>query len=214
MSPQPRILVTGFKPFLGETVNPSEILLESIKRDFAASVETLVLPVSFAQCFSLLTRQIQSHEYDYIFMLGQAGGRNKVCLERVALNWIETTKPDEDGYTPPQQKIDAQEEGALFSSLPLSEMAAALKEQGLPIKVSLSAGGYVCNYLYFRVLQSLKARKAPTEAVFIHVPYLTEQLPGKAVGTPGMDIEEMKATLYPLLTVFSEPAGKDQRLKY
>lgn len=199
MSKTSRVLVTGFKPFLGESVNPSEILLEHIKRDFSVGVDTVLLPVSFAECFPRLSRVIEQGDYDFIFMLGQAGGRSQVCFERVALNWIETSKPDEDGYTPPQQKIDEREESALFCSLPLSSIVSQLRDQGLPAKVSLSAGGYVCNYLYFRVLQSLKEHKMKAQAVFIHVPYLPQQLAGKQTGVPFMEIEQMKAVLYPVL---------------
>lgn len=198
---KPRILVTGFKPFLGEKINPSEILLEHIKRDFAASVDTLVLPVSFAECFSTLSKKFYGDAYSHVVMLGQAGGRDKVCLERVALNWIETSKPDEDGYTPKQQKID-DGEAALFCALPLSDLAEDLKSKNLPVKISLSAGGYVCNYLYYRVLQDLAGSKSATRAVFIHVPYLPEQLSDKPEGTPGMDIETMKAALYPIISCF------------
>jgi pyroglutamyl-peptidase len=198
-----RILVTGFKPFLGEKINPSEILLEHIKRDFAVSgkVDTLVLPVSFAEAFPLLEKQIRQNRYAKIFLLGQAGDRDKVCFERVALNWVETQKPDEDGFVPPQGAINPQETPALFSQMPLTDWIEELKAQALPAKVSLSAGGYVCNYVYFKTLEKLKGQ-VDTQALFIHVPYLPEQLPGKPTGTPFLDIEQMKGTLYPVLNKF------------
>lgn len=196
-----RILVTGFKPFLGETVNPSEILLEHIEKDFAVSgnIDTLVLPVSFSESFKVLENALERQSYERIFLLGQAGDRDKVCLERVALNWIETQRPDEDGYTPPQGAIAPLESPALFSRLPLTEWSAELKSQSLPVKVSLSAGGYVCNYVYFKCLQKFRDEAKPL-VVFIHVPYLPIQLQGKTPGTPALDIEIMKRALYPILS--------------
>lgn len=209
-----RILVTGFLPFLGESINPSEILLEHIKRDFAVSgnVDTLLLPVSFQQSYGKLEAQLNQRPYDFIFMLGQAGGRDKVCFERVALNWNETSKPDEDGYVPPQDRIDADDEPAFFTGLPLTEIVMKLKAKNLPASVSLSAGGYVCNFLYFKLLQKIrndeKFAKAPkTMAMFIHVPYMPEQLAGKEPGTAAMSLEQMKQVLYPVLDKYAK--GQD-----
>lgn len=195
-----RVLVTGFKPFLGESINPSEVLLEEIKRDFAVSrnVDTLVLPVSFGKAFAVLEEQLRKNSYRYVFLLGQAGDRDKVCFERVGLNWIETQKPDEDGFIPRQGPIAADEVPALFSRLPLSEWYEALHELGLPVKVSLSAGGYVCNHVYFKALQRLQS-DALAGGVFIHVPYLPEQVQNKAPGTPFLDLETQKKTLYSVL---------------
>ncbi len=195
-----RILVTGFQPFLGESINPSEILLDHIKRDFAVSeaVQVLLLPVSFQKAFALLNSELRKNSYDFVFMLGQAGGRDKVCFERVALNWVETSKPDEDGYTPPQDKIEADAAPALFTEMPLTEIVNKLKDKNLPARVSLSAGGYVCNYVYFKVLQGFR------NAVFIHVPYLTEQTTGKEAGTPSMELEVMKQVIYPVLSKYAK----------
>jgi pyroglutamyl-peptidase len=195
-----RVLVTGFKPFLGENINPSEILLEHIKRDFGVSgaCDTLLLPVSFRQAFQDLETHLEKHHYDHIFLLGQAGGRAEVCFERVGLNWIETENPDEESYTPKQGLIADNEESALFSKLPLTEWCEELKAKSLPAKVSLSAGGYVCNYLYFKTLQKF-AKNNHTWVVFIHVPYLPEQAANKPTGTPALDLETMKKTLYAVL---------------
>lgn len=198
-----RILVTGFKPFLGETINPSEVLLEEIKKDFAVSkqVDTLLLPVSFTHGFATLEEHLKKNTYRCIFMLGQAGDRYKVCFERVGLNWIETQKPDEEGFTPQQGSIVKNESAALFSRLPLTEWDAELRAQGLPTKVSLSAGGYVCNHVYFKALYKFQ-NDTKTSVVFIHVPYLPEQVQNKPAGTPFLDLETMKKTLYFVLNKY------------
>lgn len=195
-----RVLITGFKPFLGEAINPSEVLLAEIKRDFAVygNVDTLVLPVSFNHAFTTLEKQVDMKSYRYVFLLGQAGDRDKVCFERVGLNWVETQKPDEDGFIPHQGPISQGASAALFSRFPLSEWSEDLKGQGVPAKVSLSAGGYVCNYVYFRALQKYQETQ-DTAVVFIHVPYLPDQVQNKPPGTPFLDLETMKTALYAVL---------------
>ena len=198
-----RILVTGFKPFLGEIMNPSEVLLEHIKRDFAVAgrVDTLVLPVSFAMAFSELEKHLRNQAYQHIFLLGQAGERDTIYFERVGLNWIETQKPDEDGYTPKQGAIEPGATAALFSRAPLTAWVEELKSQGLRAKISLSAGGYVCNHVYYKTLRKFQ-NETETSVVFIHLPYLPEQAQNKPQGTPCLDLETMKKTLYPVLSKY------------
>lgn len=191
-----KILVTGFRPFLGESVNPSQILIEWLQSspDFSGSVETLLLPVSFKNAAPLLFDFLKNNEYDFILMLGQAGGRNKVNLERVALNWIESDHPDEDGYRPPQGPIAPQSEPALFTDSAVTHWQKALEEMELPVSISLSAGGYVCNYLYYQVLSEIKKQGKRTQSCFIHVPYLPEQCANKQE-MPSMSLEVMQKIL-------------------
>ncbi|WP_413569574.1 pyroglutamyl-peptidase I [Bdellovibrio sp. HCB117] len=195
-----KVLVTGFEPFLNEKINPSEILLDWLKKDFAHQAETLLLPVSFAEAHKNIKSHLQLNSYDVILMLGQAGGRNKVSLERVALNWIETEHPDEEGFKPSRGVIEEGASSALFTSAPVTAWKDALIQKNLPVEISLSAGGYVCNYTYYQVLQWLETNQKPSAACFIHVPYLKEQVTDKAAGTPYMELETMKAVLTEILS--------------
>ncbi|WP_374078202.1 pyroglutamyl-peptidase I [Bdellovibrio bacteriovorus] len=200
MMKTPRVLVTGFCPFLGEKINPSEILLDWLKRDFSLQdkVDTLLLPVSFATAATLLRERLDKKNYDVILMLGQAGGRSKVSFERVALNWIETEKPDEDGVTPKQGLIVEGKESALFSTFPINQIKDDLVLKKLPVSVSLSAGGYVCNYVYYQTLLWLQQNHITSQACFIHVPYLPEQVVDKT-DMPAMELDVMKRVLEEIL---------------
>lgn len=201
-----RILVTGFQPFLGEVVNPSALLLDWLKVDFKDDVETILLPVSFQEAPKILQKQLIDQEYDLILLLGQAGGRSKVNLERVALNWIETEYPDEDGYLPQQGMIFSDESMALLTSLPLSDWKNQLVQQGLPVEISLSAGGYVCNYLYYSALRMQQRRGVTLNVCFIHVPFLPEQVLNKPQ-SPSMDLAQMKSVLDRILRDYLKKQG-------
>lgn len=194
-----KILVTGFGPFLGEKINPSEILLEWLKEDFSLKVDTLLLPVSFKQAPGILLGHLSQGDYDLIILLGQAGGRAKINLERVALNWVETGTSDEDSYRPRPGVISQEGDSALFSTSPLTEWRDKLIEKKLPVEISLSAGGFVCNYLYYHALQWVQENKKTAGACFIHVPYLPEQVLDKP-GIPSMELEQMKIVLAHILS--------------
>lgn len=180
------ILVTGFKPFLGETINPSAEIISFLQgeAEFKNKIKTLLLPVVFAEAFEILKAEFQSENYTHVVMLGQAGGRDKISLERVALNWFESEHPDESGWTPKRESIAEDASSAEFTEIKIESVLLKLKSQGIPAEISLSAGGYVCNFLYFKVLSELTKK-----AVFVHVPYLPEQV--KTSGTVSMPLVGM-----------------------
>lgn len=181
-----KILVTGFKPFGGEAVNPSELLLAGIDNAFPGIdpiVHTLTLPVSYQNSFLDLKNQwVHQGPYDAVLMLGQAGGRKQVCLERVALNWTEASPPDEDGMAPETGKILPHAGSACIVDFFPTAWKTELAALG-PAAISHSAGTFVCNALYFKAQQELPKE---TDILFTHVPYLPEQLTGKAPGTPAL----------------------------
>lgn len=194
----PRVLLTGFEPFLGEPINPSQILLESIKKDLLIeqNVKTLLLPVSFARASELIEAELAANVFDHVILLGQAGGRKNICLERVALNWNETEKPDEDGKTPARGEIIRGQPGAIFTQAPIEKWYALLKDQNVPVEISLSAGGYVCNNVYYKTVSSNLNAKS---VCFIHVPFLPEQVENKVDKPASLDLSTMELAIKTIL---------------
>lgn len=164
-----RILVTAFKPFRGELINPTEQILLLLKQDqiLAEFFEFMVLPVEFDKSFKLISEMVVSNHFSNIMMLGQAGGRKKISLERFALNWIETEFPDEAGVSPQRGLIDGSQPHCMRTQFDIENLMNQLRElYSCEVEVSLSAGGYVCNHLYFKVLTQLDP-----SALFIHTPW-------------------------------------------
>ncbi|MEN0059485.1 MAG: pyroglutamyl-peptidase I [Bdellovibrio sp.] len=186
-----KVLLTGFRPFQGEAINPSELLLTAVSKEMGNSdfIHTLTLPVSFRRSWEILKSELEKN-YDVIFLLGQAGGRNRIGLERVALNWWEGPA-DELGESLPTGSIEPGASPAYFTSLPLTEWKGLLSQQRIPVEISLSAGGFVCNYLYFQALKRVAEQKIRTQVCFVHVPYIPTQVVTKPAGTPWMDFEQM-----------------------
>lgn len=185
-----KILVTGFKPFLGHQINPSEKLAAQLAQ-FFLEVDSLILPVEFKNAFLILQKHLLENNYDYLVLLGQAAGRDKVCLERFAMNWVETSYQDEAGVAPIRGEIIAQAPLALKSTFPLDLVYAELKKQTDLCKISFSAGTYVCNELYYRALNEFD--NLPT--VFVHVPLLPEQKPVGEHLHSFMSFDDQLATL-------------------
>lgn len=193
----PMILISGFKPFLNEKINPSELLVEKLKviskelksADF--SIETIILPVEFENAFKALQKKIEQINPKFIIMFGQAGGRPNICLEKIALNWNQTKSADEAKYIPATGRI-GDGELALMSTFQVDDLAAFLADRGLRSEISFSAGAYVCNNLYFKVLKNYPL----IQSIFVHVPFLPEQ---GQVSQPKMDFNHMLRTANEIL---------------
>lgn len=185
------ILVSGFKPFLSEKINPSQLLVEKLKvnsnhnSDFD-DIKTVILPVEFDRAFLEFQKQIENVNPKFIIMFGQAGGRPHICLEKIALNWNQTSATDEAKHIPATGRI-SDGELALMSNFQVEDLATFLADRRLKCEVSFSAGAYVCNNLYFKVLKTYPL----IQSIFIHVPFLPEQ--GLAT-QPKMEFDQMLET--------------------
>lgn len=195
MSSGKKILITGFEPFGGESLNPSQILLEKLQRDsaFLGRADFALLPVSFVDAKPKLEEILLHNTYNRVFLLGQAGGRATVCLEQVALNWMGGVR-DEAGYLPEDGAIEALAPAAYISDLPLRALAEKLKGEGFPVSVSLTAGAFLCNFVYFTACQILEKQGRGARALFVHVPYLPEQVQAKPEKA-SLDLELMYSSI-------------------
>lgn len=190
-----RILVSGFEAFGGAAINPTKRLIEDLRAGRVSSipVETVLLPVVFGEAFTALEEAIARVKPDVVLSLGQAGGRDAIELERVAINLMDAEIADNNGFQPREQPIVPGGQNALFSTLPLQTMLQDLRAHEIPARISNSAGLYVCNDLFYR-LQTRGLKSG-----FVHVPYLPEQTNDK----PSMPFDTMKRALAVMLETLS-----------
>jgi pyroglutamyl-peptidase len=163
--------VTGFEPFGGAAGNPSQDVVRALDGALLADgarLHGVVLPVSFARAPMLLLDALDALQPVLVLALGLARRRDAISLERVALNLCDASEPDNDGLQPVEAPVLPGGPPALFATLPLRAMLAALRNAGLPAALSLSAGSYVCNQLMYRLLHALQGRGVP--AGFVHLP--------------------------------------------
>lgn len=171
-----KVLVTGFEPFGGEEINPS---WEAVKRlpDEIDGAELIKrqLPVTFKGVREILPRLIVEERPDVVILTGQAGGRPNITVERVAINVMDSTMSDNEGFAPEDEPIFEGAPAAYFATLPVKAIVKALREAKIPAAVSNTAGTYVCNTAMFTALHTIAVSGMETKAGFIHVPFIHEQ---------------------------------------
>ena len=178
------LIITGFDPFGGETVNPAweaVCRLPDTVGDYRLT--KLQIPTRFALAAEKVLEAAQADEPDVILCVGQAGGRSAITPERIAINLMDGGIPDNGGCQPTEQPIESDGPDGIFSTVPVSAMAEAIRQMGLPGQVSLSAGAFVCNDTLYRLLRRYSGTR--TRVGFIHVPYLPEQA---KEGVPSMEL--------------------------
>ena len=169
-----KLLITGFEPFGGESINPSweaVCRLPDVIGEYALT--KLLIPVVFGETAETVVRAADEIMPDVILCIGQAGGRNAITPELVGINLRHASIPDNKGNQPQDEPIISAGKTAYFSTLPVREMVSAMNALGVRSQVSYSAGAYVCNDVIYTLLARFENTK--TRVGFIHIPYCTEQ---------------------------------------
>jgi pyroglutamyl-peptidase len=184
------VLLTGFEPFNGATINPAWEAVRALKGwvedDFL--VEVLQLPCVFGFANRVLCGAVDEIKPDVVICVGQAGGRADLTVERVAINLDDAPITDNDGQQPLDAPIAVDGPAAYFATLPVKAVVGAMQERDLRASVSQTAGTFVCNHVFYGLMHHLQG----TEMIggFIHVPYLPEQA-AAFEGAPSMRLAQM-----------------------
>jgi pyroglutamyl-peptidase len=190
-----KVLLTGFEPFGRATTNPSGEIVKQISGD---NIVTAILPVAYAQSAEKLLNLIAEHNPDVVISLGQAEGRTAITPEKVAINLDDARLADNEGVMRNDVKILDNGPDAYFSTLPINEMVDAVKAQGIPASVSLSAGAFLCNHVFY-VAQN-KFAGTNVRSGFVHVPLMDSQAT-EFPGMPTMPLDQMVTAVRVMLEV-------------
>ena len=183
-----KLLITGFDPFGGESINPSweavKLLPETIGE---YTVYKLQIPTVFGAAAEKLLETAAEIKPDVIISVGQAGGRAAVTPERIGINVRDARITDNAGISPKDEPIVPGGPDGYFSTLPVKAMIAAITEAGLPAAISNTAGTFVCNDVLYTLLHHYAG--TDVRCGFIHVPYLPQQ------GEPNLSLEQTAQAL-------------------
>lgn len=171
------VLLTGFEPFGGDRANPSGDAVRRVAATWSGPAElvTAILPVTFAGAAEALATLLDEHEPDVVVAAGLAGGRRAIGIERVAVNLLDARIPDNDGAQPIDEPSLTGADAAAFASLPVKAVVQAVAAAGIPCELSLSAGTFVCNHVFFHAATWAGAHGR--RAGFVHVPWGEGQAP-------------------------------------
>lgn len=208
-----KILVTGFEPFNGAIVNPSEQIVYRLDAPDGVDLRKEILPVEFKKSTFRLKELFCEYQPDVVLSIGQAGGRAEISVERVAIN-IDSVKssngskilPDNAGDMPIDEMIEPEGAPAYFSTLPIWQIVETIQKIGISAAISNTAGTYVCNHVMYTSLHQAATNYPQMKAGFVHVPFLPEQIADREDKDrlAAMPLEDMVTALQTVLEILTE----------
>jgi pyroglutamyl-peptidase len=188
-----RLLLTGFEPFDGSTLNPSQSVVQALAAAPPVGVQlhTAILPVERLRGPLALLQALQAVQPEAVICLGEASRRAAISIERLAVNLLDYRIPDNQGVQVVDEAIRPDGPAAYFATLPVRRMLQAVEAVGVPVGLSLSAGTFLCNQVLYTLLDHLALAGSDIPAGFIHLPALPEQAAVKRPPIPSMSLETM-----------------------
>ncbi|GGE85689.1 pyroglutamyl-peptidase I [Priestia taiwanensis] len=196
----PNVLLTGFDPFGGETINPA---LEAGKQLDGECIEgytviSRMVPTVFGESAERLRTYYEEIQPEIVICVGQAGGRADITVERIAINIDDARIPDNKGKQPIDVPIVVDGPAAYFTTLPMKAAVEAMRQEGIPASVSHTAGTFVCNHLFYHLMHVLAQEKGEVRGGFVHIPFLPEQA-AKYEGRPSMPLSVIVQALHTII---------------
>lgn len=184
------LLLTGFEPFGGSTINPSAEAIQLLRRRPISGIRltTLILPVVGGVAAAKLVAAIAGERPDAVISLGESGLATGITLERLAVNLRDYRIADNAGGVVADEPVAAGGPAAYFSTLPLRRILSAVHAVGVPAELSMSAGTFLCNEVMYATLHHIAERNLGIPSGFIHVPQLPEQVVAAGRGKPSMGL--------------------------
>jgi pyroglutamyl-peptidase len=173
-----KVLITGFAPFDRDNINPSGDWIKWLshrKSPDDRRIHGVILPVSFSGAFIEFKKAFDEFSPDVVILTGLAKNRKELTVERIGINWVDARIPDNDNVTITSQKIDDEGPDGLFSTIEIERLMMLSLETGSVLKLSTSAGEYVCNDLLYKVLCFTK--NTNVLVTFIHLPSVDDYGP-------------------------------------
>ena len=186
-----KLLITGFDPFGGESINPSWEAVRMLPEQIGEyKLTKLQIPTEFERAAKMVLETAEKEAPDVILCIGQAGGRSGVTPEVIGINLREARIPDNAGFQPQNEPVDPQGPAAYFSTVPVREMVESIRAAQIPAALSFSAGAFVCNDVLYSVLRDCEGKGV--RAGFVHVPFLPEQA---KEGVPSLPLAQIVTAL-------------------
>ncbi len=166
------LLLTGFGPFPGVADNPSARLVETLAASLPLpgfDLHHAVLPTEWHAVAETAPALLEATRPDIVVHFGVCSAASTIRIECTAVN---ATTPSEDaaGRHPRHPLIRPDGGAQLHTGLRTAELARALRERGFPALPSLSAGRYLCNFLYYQSLDWGARRKKAPLTLLVHIP--------------------------------------------
>lgn len=201
-----KILLTGFEPFGENFFNSSQKLLEALPDNFNEDIhlQKLVLPVDQDLAPEIALYAMDEGKPDAVMAFGLATGRAEISIERVAINMMDFQEPDNKGFIVSDVPVVSYGPAAYFTTYPIREMLNKLIKAGIPATLSLSAGTFLCNQVFYSIMHEITVEQSPIRAGFIHLPALPEAAALSEKPIPSMSLDLMLEAAKIMIICLSE----------
>nr|WP_072514666.1 pyroglutamyl-peptidase I [Ndongobacter massiliensis] len=184
-----KVLVTGFDPFGGESINPALESIKKLPKEIAgAQIVTLEIPTVIGKSVDKIRAKVEEEKPDVVLSIGQAGGRPDLTVERIGINVDDCRIPDNEGNQPVDEPVAADGPAAYFVTIPIKAMVQKMLENGYPASISNTAGTFICNHVCYGVAHLAATKYPKMRTGFMHIPFLPEQVLDKR-NMPSMSLE-------------------------
>jgi pyroglutamyl-peptidase len=168
------VLITGFGPFPGAPFNPTDPLARRLGARRRPAFAEVARPVhvfrtSYAAVDAELPTLIGRHAPDVLLLFGLASRTPYLRIEMQTRNAVSALVPDEGGRMRRTTGIQKGHPAAIAGRAPFHSLVNAARAARVPARLSRNAGSYLCNYLYWRGIET-KTRNKTSLVVFVHVP--------------------------------------------
>ncbi len=185
------LILTGFEPFSSFKINPAWEIARALESD---EVKSIRVPVSYRKVRNMTREILEKYEPEAVLSLGLADGRGQLSVEMVALNIMDSTMPDNDGYAPKNERIFADGKLAYLTTVPAERILERWQMEGIPGYLSYHAGTYVCNALFYSFLYHAEKLGLDIPVGFIHLPS-SENLVMKRKNRPYVEMKTMEKAI-------------------
>lgn len=197
------LLLTGFGLWGGERYNSSWETLRDLGLDLPPGwqAQTELLDVTWAEGATKLHALLSaSDRIGAVVCFGMYPGCD-VALERIAINLNDTDRPDASGKRAPSEFVVPGAAPAYWSSLPISSTLAALKHASIPVHESRSAGGFLCNFVFYHLMHRIAKEGRAIPGGFVHLPHFED--------AGGLPIDDLRRAVRVIASEVVATAGKD-----
>jgi len=174
------VLLTAFEPYLDVKVNSSwEALKDWDKRVLdEAELRVIKMPVVYGQVKNRLVKALERYRPSIVIAFGQYPyRRSEILLENIAVNVNYSEAPDNRGKMPRGNPVVKEGPLALATKLPLIKVLNRLKKKHIRVKLSYSAGTYLCNHQFYHIMYLAAKYRFIKQAGFVHLPALSDIMP-------------------------------------
>lgn len=161
-----RILVSGFGPFSGFDDNITRKIVIGLPNNINGNdIYKTVLDETYQTAFNLLDNEIGKINPDIVIATGMAASRKSISIEKIAININNANTADNAGILKKDCVIIKDADTALMATL---DYPSKIYENQMIVN-SYSAGTYVCNDIFYRLLEKSTRTSYPYIS-FIHFP--------------------------------------------